>query len=32
LTYLPNSAIIPEVPEYGSLDVTEVLKSEYYFN
>jgi DNA-directed RNA polymerase len=32
LTYLPNSAILPEVPEYGSLDVTEVLKSEYYFN
>lgn len=32
LTYLPSSANIPEVPEYGSLDVTEVLKSEYYFN
>ncbi len=32
LTYLPISANIPEVPEYGSLDITEVLKSEYYFN
>jgi len=32
LTLLPSSATIPTVPEYGSLDITEVLNSEYYFN
>ena len=32
LTMLPSVVALPEVPEYGSLDVTEVLSSEYYFN
>jgi DNA-directed RNA polymerase len=32
LTYLPSSVKLPEVPEYGSLDVSEVLSSKYYFN
>lgn len=32
LTMVPSSAILPEVPEYGSLDVNEVLGSRYYFN
>lgn len=32
LTYLPSMVELPEVPEYGSLDVNEVLSSEYYFN
>lgn len=32
LTMLPPLVALPEVPEYGSLDVTEVLSSEYYFN
>jgi DNA-directed RNA polymerase len=32
LTQLPGSAIVPEVPRYGSLDITKVLDSEYYFN
>ena len=32
LTFLPNLVELPSVPEYGSLDVTEVLSSEYYFN
>lgn len=32
LTMLPSVVVLPEVPEYGSLDVTEVLSSEYYFN
>jgi len=32
LTMLPPLVVLPEVPEYGSLDVTEVLSSEYYFN
>lgn len=32
LTMLPSSANIPDVPEYGSLDIKEVLKSKYYFN
>lgn len=32
LTMLPSSHNIPVVPEYGSLDITEVLNSEYYFN
>jgi len=32
LTMLPPVVTLPEVPEYGSLDVTEVLSSEYYFN
>ena len=32
LFFLPTGATIPELPEYGTLDVTEVLNSEYYFN
>ena len=32
LTMLPSVVTLPEVPEYGSLDVTEVLSSQYYFN
>lgn len=32
LTYLGTSGTIPEVPEYGSLDVTKVRESDYYFN
>lgn len=32
LTMLPSVVHFPEVPEYGSLDIHEVLKSEYYFN
>jgi DNA-directed RNA polymerase len=29
---LPSSASLPEVPEYGSLDVSKVRDSDYYFN
>lgn len=32
LTMLPSSAILPEVPEYGSLDISKVRDSDYYFN
>jgi DNA-directed RNA polymerase len=32
LTMLPSVVTLPEVPEYGSLDVNEVLSSKYYFN
>jgi DNA-directed RNA polymerase len=32
LTMLPSSASMPEVPEYGSLDIAKVLDSDYYFN
>lgn len=32
LTMLPSGVTLPEVPEYGSLDVNEVLSSKYYFN
>lgn len=32
LTMLPPSANLPEVPEYGSLDITKVRDSDYYFN
>lgn len=32
LTMLPSSANLPELPEYGSLDVTRVKDSDYYFN
>jgi DNA-directed RNA polymerase len=32
LTMLPSSVILPEVPEYGSLDVSKVRDSDYYFN
>lgn len=32
LTYLPSGCKLPEVPEYGSLDIAEVLNSQYYFN
>jgi len=32
LTMSPSLVVLPEVPEYGSLDVTEVLSSKYYFN
>lgn len=32
LTMLPSSANLPEVPEYGSLDITKVRDSDYYFN
>jgi DNA-directed RNA polymerase len=32
LTMLPSSANLPEVPEYGSLDVSKVRDSDYYFN
>ena len=32
LTMLPTSVTLPEVPEYGSLDITKVRDSDYYFN
>jgi DNA-directed RNA polymerase len=32
LTLLPGSATIPELPKYGTLDITKVLDSQYYFN
>ena len=32
LTLVPSSAIVPELPKYGTLDITKVLDSEYYFN
>ena len=32
LTYLPSSCTIPEVPKYGSLDISKVKDSDYYFN
>jgi DNA-directed RNA polymerase len=32
LTMLPPMVELPPVPEYGTLDIHEVLKSEYYFN
>lgn len=32
LTSLPSSVTIPSVPEYGSLDVSQVQDSDYYFN
>lgn len=32
LTMLPSSANLPEVPEYGSLDISKVRDSDYYFN
>jgi len=32
LTLLPPMVELPAIPEYGSLDVTEVLSSQYYFN
>jgi DNA-directed RNA polymerase len=32
LTMLPSSASLPEVPEYGSLDISKVRDSDYYFN
>ena len=32
LTLVPGSAIVPELPKYGTLDITKVLDSEYYFN
>jgi DNA-directed RNA polymerase len=32
LTFLPGSVNIPDVPEYGSLDITKVRNSDYYFN
>jgi len=32
LTLLPSSAMLPDVPKYGALDVTKVLTSDYYFN
>lgn len=32
LTMLPSSANLPAVPEYGSLDISKVRDSDYYFN
>ena len=32
LTMLPGSVTLPEVPEYGTLDITKVRDSDYYFN
>mgnify|MGYP003325466158 CR=1 FL=1 len=32
LTMLPSSANLPPVPEYGSLDISKVRDSDYYFN
>lgn len=32
LTMLPSSVSMPEVPEYGSLDIAKVVDSDYYFN
>ena len=32
LTMLPSSANLPSVPEYGSLDISKVRDSDYYFN
>lgn len=32
LTMLPSSAKMPDVPEYGSLDISKVRDSDYYFN
>jgi DNA-directed RNA polymerase len=32
LTMLPSSVSMPEVPEYGSLDIAKVRDSDYYFN
>ena len=32
LTMLPSMVQCPVTPEYGSLDINEVLSSEYYFN
>lgn len=32
LTFLPKGAKIPDVPDYGGLDITKVRDSQYYFN
>lgn len=32
LTFLPKGATIPDVPEYGTLDISKVTDSQYYFN
>ena len=32
LTMLPSSVTLPDVPEYGSLDISKVRDSDYYFN
>jgi DNA-directed RNA polymerase len=32
LTFLPKGAILPDVPEYGTLDISKVMDSKYYFN
>ena len=33
LTYfLPSGIVLPEVPVLGSLEITDILKSKYYFN
>lgn len=33
LTYfLPSDIVLPEVPALGSLEITDILKSKYYFN
>jgi DNA-directed RNA polymerase len=32
LTFLPKGATLPDVPEYGTLDISKVMDSQYYFN